>query len=259
MIPRAYENPGRVTAPVCAVPSAIDLGRGRRLWSAALIGPAEPRLRKAPSHSTLDPRMQLSVSGKHIDVGDSLRGHVAETLGQSVDRFFGGAIEGKVTFARERHLFRADIVVHVARGVTAVSHGEAADPYAAFDAAVSRLDTRLQRYKGRLTDRHRQVMADAPEALPAQYFVLSPEPPDTAEDRNHGKPAIVAELATEVMTLTAGDAAMHLDLANHQAMMFRNSAHGGLNVVYRRADGAIGWIDPGPPAELGGARKKAAR
>lgn len=203
--------------------------------------------------------MQLSVSGKHIDVGDSLRSHVAEALGQSVDRFFGGAIEGKVTFARERHLFRVDIVVHVARGMTAVSHGEAADPYAAFEAAVNRLDTRLQRYKGRLSDRHRKVAEVEEPAAPAQYFVLSPEQPEVIEDRNHGKPAIVAELSTDIVTLTAGEAAMRLDLADQQAMMFRNSAHGGLNVVYRRSDGAIGWIDPGPSAPPLGARDNVAR
>jgi ribosomal subunit interface protein len=203
--------------------------------------------------------MQLSVSGKHIDVGDSLRDHVAETLGLSVERFFGGAIEGKVTFARERHLFRADIIVHIARGMTAVSHAEAADPYAAFDAAVSRLDTRLQRYKGRLTDRHRKTAEDGEEVSAAQYFVLSPEQPEAIEDPDHGRPAIVAELVTEVATLTAGEAAMRLDLADHPVLMFRNRAHDGFNVVYRRADGAIGWIDPGPIAAPRSKRKKAAR
>ncbi len=75
--------------------------------------------------------------------------------------------------------------------------------------------------------------------------MIASEQPDVTEDRNHGKPAIVAELSTDIVTLTAGEAAMRLDLADQQAMMFRNSAHGGLNVVYRRADGAIGWIDPG--------------
>ena len=114
MISMTYEKIVGQAVPLCAGPTPIDFDPPGRLWSAALTGPAEPRLRKALRHSTLKTCMQLSVSGKHIDVGDSLRSHVAETLGQSVDRFFGGAIEGKVTFARERHLFRADIVVHVA-------------------------------------------------------------------------------------------------------------------------------------------------
>lgn len=258
MISGTYEKISGPAMLPCVRPTPIDFDPPARLWSAALTGPAEPRLRKALRHSTLKTCMQLSVSGKHIDVGDSLRSHVAETLGQSVDRFFGGAIEGKVTFARERHLFRVDIVVHVARGMTAVSHGEAPDPYAAFEAAVGRLDTRLQRYKGRLSDRHRKV-ADGDEVAPAQYFVLSPEQPEVSEDRNHGKPAIVAELSTDIVTLTAGEAAMRLDLADRPAMMFRNSAHGGLNVVYRRADGAIGWIDPGPSAPPLSARNSAAR
>jgi ribosome hibernation promoting factor len=95
--------------------------------------------------------MQLSVSGKHIDVGDSLRGHVTSAISAAAERYFGRAIEGKVVFQRDRHhAYRADISLHVARGIMVQSHGEAGDPYIAFDAAAERLDKRLRRFKRRL-------------------------------------------------------------------------------------------------------------
>jgi ribosomal subunit interface protein len=100
--------------------------------------------------------MQLSVSGKHIDVGDSLRGHVTSAIAAAAVRYFGRAIEGKVVFQRDRHqAYRADISLHVARGIMVQSHGEAADPYVAFRAAAERLDKRLRRYKHRLVKRRR--------------------------------------------------------------------------------------------------------
>jgi ribosomal subunit interface protein len=132
--------------------------------------------------------MQLSISGKHIDVGDALRGHVATSITPVVDRHFGGAIEAKVLFARERHLFCADIAVHVARGMTVQSRGEAPGAYAAFDAAAERLDSRLQRYKGRLIDRRREKGAaeEPPETVP--HYVLAANAVTLAEDPEHGRP-----------------------------------------------------------------------
>lgn len=189
--------------------------------------------------------MQLSVSGKRLDVGDSLRSHVATTLGGAVDRYFGRAIEGKVVFERQRHLFRADISVHVRRGMVLQSHHEAADPYAAFDGAVERLDHRLKRHKGRIADRKRGKHAapEEPAFEPARYAVIEPEA-ETLADEAAAAP-IVAEMTTEIATLSVGEAVARLDLAQKPVLMFRNKANGELNVVYRRSDSAIGWIDPG--------------
>ncbi len=199
--------------------------------------------------------MQLSVSGKRLDVGDSLRSHVATALGGAVDRYFGKAIEGKVVFERQRHLFRADISVHVRRGMTLQSHHEAADPYAAFDGAVERLDHRLKRHKGRIADRKRGKHAVADESVfePARYAVIEPE----AESLGGATAAapIVAEMTTEIATLSVGEAVARLDLGQKQVLMFRNRANGQFNVVYRRADAAIGWIDPGAAAGNGAAKR----
>ena len=109
--------------------------------------------------------MQLSVSGKHLDVGDSLRGHATAAVAASAERYFGEAIEGKVVFQRARHAFRADISLHVARGLLVQSHGEAADPYVALDTAAERLDKRLRRTKRRLVSRRKGAAADGESRL----------------------------------------------------------------------------------------------
>jgi len=185
--------------------------------------------------------MQLFVSGKHLDVGESLRAHVAGALAIVVERHFGHAIEGKAMFGHEGHGFRADVHVHVARGLVVQSHAVASDPYVAFDTALERLETRLKRYKGRFESRHRA--REEPPAAEADSYVLA----DAAagEDQAGGKPAIVAEAKTVLLTLSVGDAVARMDLADQAFYVFVNRTHGGLNVVYRRSDGAIGWIDPG--------------
>ena len=186
--------------------------------------------------------MQLFVSGKHLDVGESLRTHVADALAAAVDRHFGHAIEGKAMFGHEGHGFRADVHVHVARGLVVQSHAVASDPYVAFDAALERLETRLKRYKGKFESRHRA--REEPAVAEADSYVLA----EAAEDHAGGKPAIVAEAKAELLHLSVGDAVARMDLADQAFYLFVNHTHGGLNVVYRRSDGAIGWIDPGPAA-----------
>jgi ribosomal subunit interface protein len=186
--------------------------------------------------------MQLSVTGKHVDVGESLSTHAASTVQSLVDRYFGAAIDGRVTVERGRHGFRADIHVHVGRSIVVRSHGEGTDAYAAFENASERLEKRLSRHKGRLIDRHRAKDDGAGET--AAHFVIEGEAA-TAEAPD-GKPAIIAEERTELPTLNVGEAVTRMDLGDLEALMFINRSHGRLNVIYRRRDGTIGWIDPGP-------------
>lgn len=197
--------------------------------------------------------MQLSVSGKHLDVGDSLRTHVADALSAAVERHFGSAIEGKVVFAHEGHRFRTDVNVHVARGLVVQSHASASDPYVAFDAAIERLETRLKRYRGRFEARHRP--AEEPTGTQAASYVLADEP--LVEDPVNGRPPIVAETTTELLTLSVAEAVARMDLADQAFYLFYNRGHGGLNVVYRRPDGAVGWIEPGQSAGTRGGSGKA--
>jgi ribosome hibernation promoting factor len=188
--------------------------------------------------------MQLTVTGKQLDVGDALRSHVADSLEGILGKYFGSAIDASVTLSREAHLYGAQLSVHIGRGMMLQSEAEAGAPYLAFDEAAERLAKRLRRYKRRLRDHHRTEV----EAEAANQYVLAPEPeeagdgPATDGVDDH---LIVAEMQTDVPTLTVREAVMRLDLANHTAMLFRNRAHGGLNLVYRRTDGNFGWVDPG--------------
>jgi len=186
--------------------------------------------------------MQLTVTGKHLDVGEALRDHVETCLSGVFGKYFGNPIEASVVFSRQAHLYRAQVSVHVGRGILLQSQADADAPYAAFDAAADHIAKRLRRYKRRLRDHRRATV----ETTPAQQYVIAPQPDSEEElaDRPDGKPAVIAELTAEIPTLTVSEAVMRLDLADSPAMLFRNRVHGGLNMVYRRPDGNIGWVDP---------------
>lgn len=187
--------------------------------------------------------MQVTVTGRQLDVGDALRSHVEEGLSQAVAKYFDKPMEAAVKFSRNGHDFHADIQVHVGRGILVHGGAEAGDAYGAFNEAAAHVAKRLRRYKSRLRDHHMDE-ARAFESEMAQKFILAGEQ-DADDDQAPGtEPAVIAELETEVPTLTVGDAVMRMDLANAPALMFRNPAHGGLNMIYRRPDGNIGWVDP---------------
>lgn len=184
--------------------------------------------------------MDITVKGKNLDIGDALRGHIEGQINSSVSKYFERAIDATVVVSKEANSFRADISVHPGRGILVQGKAQADDAYAAFDGAVDRIAKQLRRYKRRLQDHHKTV----PDSVAAaQYTILEPESEDE-EVSVDGQPAIVADMPHDIATLTVGQAVMRMDLADSPVLMFRNSAHGGFNVVYRRADGNIGWIDP---------------
>lgn len=185
--------------------------------------------------------MEISINGKRLDVGGALRGHIEEHLTTTVAKYFSKAHDAAVTISREARLFRADISVHPIRGVLAKGHASADDAYAAFDAAAEHIAKQLRRYKRRLNDHHKGRGGEV--SIPAQQYVIAAET-EEEELPEQGQPVIIAELPTEISTLSVGEAVMRMDLADVPALMFRNRANGGLNVVYRRPDGNIGWIDP---------------
>ncbi len=190
--------------------------------------------------------MQLSVSGKQIDVGDALRQHVADALEAIIGKYFGKAIESHVVFSREAHLLRADISVHLNRYLLVQGQAAAGDAYAAFDSAAERIAKRIRRYKRRLRDHHQRPRdGDAAESVPARSYVLAESEEADAEEAPAGdQPVIIAEMECEIPALTVSEAVMRMDLADQPSFVFRNRAHGGINVVYRRSDGHIGWVDP---------------
>lgn len=195
--------------------------------------------------------MQLTVTGKQVDVGDALRQHVETTLESLLGKYFRTAIEAHAVFAREAHLICADVSLHVGRGMVVNSSAAATDHYVAFDAAAERLAKQLRRYKRRLRDyagKAARAATERPEM--ARSFVLAPMDEESEEETgepaaaNGAAPIVIAEMSTELPQLTVGEAVMRMDLADAPVLLFRNRSHGELNIVYRRSDGNIGWIDP---------------
>ena len=185
--------------------------------------------------------MQLSVKGKQIDVGDALRSHVETQLKEIVGKYFSESPDAHVTFSREGNLYRVDITVHAARGITLQVIADASEPYPAFDQAAGRMQQRLRRYKNKIKHHHHNENRET--AVMAPYAVLQSADHDREEDVAEN-PVVVAEMTTPISTLSVSEAVMHMDLGNLPALMFRNRANGGLNMIYRRADGHIGWVDP---------------
>lgn len=182
--------------------------------------------------------MQLTVKGKHLDVGDSLRAHVQEQLTHTAQKYFRNPIEATVIFSKEKnHLFKADISIHVGSGIVLQTHHEASDPYPAFDIAAKLVSKRLSRYKDKLRDHHKHE----PDDLAASYTTLKS---DENEAEGGTEPAIIAEMTTQIQTLAVADAVMRLELGGLPALMFRNPKSGAINMVYRRKDGNIGWVEP---------------
>lgn len=188
--------------------------------------------------------MQIHVTGKQIDVGDALRGHVDERMGAIVSKYFDRPVDAHVTFSKEGHEFKADLFVHLSTGIKLNAHAMGGDAYGSLELALERLDKRLRRYKRRLKGHHQTREEPLPTTAAASYVIAAESDDDEAEEPSALEPVIIAEDTTTVLTLTVGEAVMQLDLLGQPALLFRNGAHGGLNVVYRRADGNVGWIDP---------------
>jgi ribosomal subunit interface protein len=187
--------------------------------------------------------MRIQVTGKQIDVGDALRGHVTGQLTEAVAKYAERPIEANVTFSRDAHEFVCDATVHLSTGMTAKAESRKTEIYAAFDACLERMEKQLRRYKRRLKNHHQRSEGRAVPAFEAAYSVLAPTEEET-EEFEAPQPVIVAEMRTPVRTLSVGEAVMQMELANAPLLVFRNEGHGGVNVVYRRADGNVGWIDP---------------
>jgi ribosomal subunit interface protein len=188
--------------------------------------------------------MLITVTGKQMDVGDSLRGHVDAVTRAIVEKYFGRAIEAHVVFYHEGHLISSDVSVHAGRGLLVQCHGASEDAYAAFDSAADRLDKRLRRYKRRLRNHHKSAREVGDGASEATDYVLAPADDETANDSASDQPLVIAEMRTSIPRLSVSEAVMRLDLADLPVLLFRNSARGALNLIYRRRDGNVGWIDP---------------
>ncbi|HEY1935653.1 MAG TPA: ribosome-associated translation inhibitor RaiA [Acetobacteraceae bacterium] len=192
--------------------------------------------------------MQITVSGKQLDLSDALRTRVWNHLDNIAEKFFDHAMDAQVTFGRARCFFTCDINVHAGRGLLLRAEGEAADANGAFDDAAEHIAKRLRRYRRRVNE-HARDLANRERPEMARQYVLRQE--DAEQDGEAGGTTlngayatVIAEHPTEISRLSVGEAVMRMDLADQTVMMFRNSTTGELNVVYRRSDGNVGWIDP---------------
>jgi ribosomal subunit interface protein len=193
--------------------------------------------------------MQVQVTGKHVDVGEALRSRVSDELTNRIEKYFDRGGGADVVVSREGQSFKVDCAVTLASGAQLTTHGVGGDAHMAFDAALEKMSKRIRRYKNRLKDHHNQALHKQAET--ASYFVIrateaGEEEEDEAQESvdTFPEPMVIAETEKPIRTMTVSMAVMELDLTESQTIVFRNAAHGGLSVVYRRPDGNIGWIDP---------------
>lgn len=189
--------------------------------------------------------MQIIVSGKGVDVGEALRTHIESQIEEHVSKYIDRVTSVHVVVSREAHLFRVDITGNLGThaGLVVRSRGEAGDARTAFDEALDKTSKQLRRYKRKLTNHHKAgEEVAAPRLVKARKYVLPPETGEHDDDKHSGM--VIAEKPTDIETMTVSEAVMKMDLEDLPAVMFFNSAHGRLNIVYRRVDGNISWVDP---------------
>lgn len=195
--------------------------------------------------------MQVTVSGKQVEIGEAFPAYAEGLLDDVVDKYFDSGIDSNVTVSRAGSGLRIDISVHPGRGIVVQSHGEGATAHVAFDLALERIAKRLRRYKRRLRDHNRKEKSEAKQnPLNAQRYVIAQPVEDDDDDIDFGlsergdNPVVIAESTKEIETLSVSEAVMRLDLSDRSAVVFLNAGNGRVNVVYRRRDGNIGWVDP---------------
>lgn len=186
--------------------------------------------------------MTLRVTGKHMDVGEAFRTRIVERIDQAIRKYFEHGFSGVVTMTKSGTRFSADCTLHLDSGVTLQSAGEAMEPQAAFDVAAEKIETRLRRYNRRLKSRQ-NTNANAVYADIA-YRVMAPLADEEEELPEDYAPTVVAESSVTLRTMTVASAVLELDLIDHPVLVFRNAGNNEVNIVYRRADGNIGWVDP---------------
>lgn len=188
--------------------------------------------------------MQYQITGKHIDIGEALQTHVRDNVGDVVAKYAERPTDANIVFSKSGHEYVCEATVHLSTGLTAQAKGHEPEIYAAFDSCAEKLEKQLRRYKRRLKDHHRERAQPVELSAASSYILASSEGSDDAEPETL-QPMIIAEMETRIPSLTVGEAVMQMELAGAPVLVFRNEKQdAGVNIVYRRDDGNIGWIDP---------------
>lgn len=190
--------------------------------------------------------MTIKVTGKNVDAGDAYTSYISDKISAALSKYIGSSVAGHVRLEKERNQFRTSCSLKLGSGLIIEAHGEGADAYASADAAVGHLETRLRRHKRRLKSHHAPRNGASHRDIAARDYTVRVGDHDDDDDSqaNATTPIIVAETVREISEMPVSEAVMRLDVTEKTFLLFRNASHGELNIVYRRADGNIGWIDP---------------
>lgn len=187
--------------------------------------------------------MRYQISGKQIDIGTALQTHVKAELDSVIQKYAERPTDANVVFSKSAHEFSCEATVHLSTGLTASAKAKGTEIYAAFDSCNAKMEKQLRRYKRRLKDHHKDRTQPVEHFGASSYILASEEGSDDSEPETL-QPIIVAEMETNIPSLSVGEAVMQMELAGAPVLVFRNEGKDGVNVVYRRDDGNIGWIDP---------------
>ena len=187
--------------------------------------------------------MRYQITGKHIDVGEALQTYVQEALNIVVEKYAERPTEAVVTFSKTGQEFSCEATVHLSTGLTVQANGRSFDIYPCFDSCCEKMEKQLRRYKRRLKDHHKERALPV-EAFGASSYVIATREADNDDEPETLTPVIIAEMETRIPSISVGEAVMQMELAQSPVLVFRNEGTEGVNVVYRREDGNIGWIEP---------------
>lgn len=187
--------------------------------------------------------MRYQISGRQIDIGEALQTHVRTEIGEVITKYAERPTDANIIFSRSAHEYVCEATIHLSTGLTVTAKAHATEIYAAFESCAAKMEKQLRRYKRRLKDHHK-VRSEPVELFGAASYILASE--EQAEDAEPQtlQPIIIAEMETQIPSLSVGEAVMQMELVGAPVLIFRNEGKDGLNVVYRRDDGNIGWIDP---------------
>jgi ribosomal subunit interface protein len=188
--------------------------------------------------------MPFRVSGKNLDIGEALRERVSARIVEALSKYFDGGYSGHVTVEKEGFGFRTECAIHLDSGMTLHTEANAADAYASADGAAQRIEKRLRRYKRRLKDHHAAARQNGANGVEAPSYVIEAPGGDSEDEVTELNPVIIAESTTVLKQLSVSEAVMELDLTGAPVVVFRHASDGRVNLVYRRPDGNVGWVDP---------------
>lgn len=187
--------------------------------------------------------MRYQISGKQIDIGEALQTHVRTELSEVIEKYSQRPTDAVVVFSKSANEFVCETIVHLSTGLTTQAKARSHEIYAAFDACAEKMDKQLRRYKRRLKDHHK-TRQEPVELSVASSYILAASETETESEPESLQPIIIAEMESTIPSISVGEAVMQMELAGAPALVFRNEGNDGINVVYRRDDGNIGWIDP---------------